>query len=883
MKSKQKSAIWPYLGILACLFVLSVTAPRAWERRATKELGGKAVKHVAFQSPYASPDNLILEVHDRAELEPRTSLTEETRAAETLSVAAPALEPELTSESSTPEVLTSEILNTDQVQPQTAAGPVAIGSDEQHPVPANEPAGPMPESSGPMVVPTPSWPRDTVLPPAPEFAAEVREEPAAPAPLALEAPPAHEADPQAEPSTETATVNETPAEAAVETPAWPLPRVLLMQLTSLVQEDPQAIWAVRAAGLIHELCQQAGDPPAAAEALKQLRELVTNEASQPASDAALEAPTIRARYALSRWVDVWEAALALSERPLVEQSDVASDLEVSQSLTAVEQMTRKGVVGAAWRKYLDLETLRDSAQPDVSSDERRIAARRVLDRLEASQLTKAQKQFLEEPQVRQLKVALEGWAAQPIAADELLRHLEQYEFSGLTSDGRIVADDFRGLRWSAPEEAELLSTHLDTHYRNANLRIGVSGALMNRLIPQPERIDARVNDTVLNVPVRGRSSTFTELYVRLVPDPKRIRIGLEANGLVASDTLSTSGPATLRNKGQATFLVRKLLVLGPKGLSVWPAIAEADTNYNYLVSLETDFDGVPLVGSLVRNIARTQYDESKDEAIAESSQKIAVRALNQFDNEIDSRLVKAGEEMQQKQLATLKRLGLDLTPISFSTTEERIVTRARLGGPEQLGAHTPRPRAPSDSWFSLQLHQSALNNGLEQLDLEGRTFKLPELFAWIANKLGRPDLAHLDELPEDVTLTFADKDAVRLRAENGKVKVTLSLSKLTQGDLMWRNFQVYANYEPVSDGLDARLTRTGVIKLSQRKAEVLLRTIFSRVMSKNRDFRLLSETMTKDPRVKDLTVTQFEVEDGWIALAYSQRRVPSNVARKPKP
>src|SRR5258708_2372428 len=34
MKSKQKSPVWPYLGILACLFALSITAPRAWNRMA---------------------------------------------------------------------------------------------------------------------------------------------------------------------------------------------------------------------------------------------------------------------------------------------------------------------------------------------------------------------------------------------------------------------------------------------------------------------------------------------------------------------------------------------------------------------------------------------------------------------------------------------------------------------------------------------------------------------------------------------------------------------------------------------------------------------------------------------------------------------------------
>src|SRR5689334_1504650 len=41
MRSKPQSPIWPYLGILACLFVLSITAPRAWDRLARKEPVGQ--------------------------------------------------------------------------------------------------------------------------------------------------------------------------------------------------------------------------------------------------------------------------------------------------------------------------------------------------------------------------------------------------------------------------------------------------------------------------------------------------------------------------------------------------------------------------------------------------------------------------------------------------------------------------------------------------------------------------------------------------------------------------------------------------------------------------------------------------------------------------
>ena len=51
-----------------------------------------------------------------------------------------------------------------------------------------------------------------------------------------------------------------------------------------------------------------------------------------------------------------------------------------------------------------------------------------------------------------------------------------------------------------------------------------------------------------------------------------------------------------------------------------------------------------------------------------------------------------------------------------------------------------------------------------------------ELFRWIARKLDRPDLNELEELPEDVRLTFAPRDAVRLDCQDGRIKVKMKLS-----------------------------------------------------------------------------------------------------------
>ena len=468
--------------------------------------------------------------------------------------------------------------------------------------------------------------------------------------------------------------------------------------------------------------------------------------------------------------------------------------QMTACLAEVEAFTRKGVKGAGWRKYLELESLRALAQGEHSADSRRAAARRVLDRMTSYRLSRRQQEFMRQEPLAALETELRAWAAEAVTAGQLLSHLEAYEYTHLASDARLVAHDYQGLHWSADSQAEAIGQHLDTHYRNANLRVALTAKLANQLLPQPEKMEGPIDDTIVNVPVVGRSTTVAKLSVRFVPDPQRIRLGLEAHGMVDSDTVSTSGPATFYNAGRSTFLVRKLLVLGPQGLSVWPAVSEAENDYTYLTSLKTNFDGVPLVGPLVRSIARSQLEESRWQAEFEAEYKLAKRSREQLDAEIHPLLKDSVRRVDKEQLATLRGLGLELVPLALSTSEERVVARARLAGTEQLGAHTPRPRAPADSWLSIQVHQSAINNTLEKLDLDGRSFALPELFAWMAEKLHRPSLAQQEDLPDDVRLTFARNDAVRSalrrRPGGGDVRVCKAdppwqkLARFYRGDVL---------------------------------------------------------------------------------------------------
>ena len=161
-------------------------------------------------------------------------------------------------------------------------------------------------------------------------------------------------------------------------------------------------------------------------------------------------------------------------------------------------------------------------------------------------------------------------------------------------------------------------------------------------------------------------------------------------------------------------------------------------------------------------------------------------------------------------------LALEPTLVAAETTEQRFVMRVRLAGDDQLGSHTPRPQAPADSLASVQVHETAMNNVLAAAGT-GR----PDLHAARVGPAHRP--AAQPPLPaqtnpdhEDVTITFASHDAVRVRCVDGRIEITLSIAKLAKPPRKWKDFQVRAYYRPEVHGRSVEFARDGVIQLIGR-------------------------------------------------------------------
>ncbi len=132
-----------------------------------------------------------------------------------------------------------------------------------------------------------------------------------------------------------------------------------------------------------------------------------------------------------------------------------------------------------------------------------------------------------------------------------------------------------------------------------------------------------------------------------------------------------------------------------------------------------------------------------------------------------------------------------------------------------------------------------------------------------------------------MVVTFAPEDAVRVSCQDGRVQVRIALAELSEGRRRWRDFAVCTHYRPDTSTLDIHFVRDGTIYLEgeslKGKPQITLRTIFSKVLS-SRGWGLLSPEVASDPRLADVTISQFTVDEGWIGLAYATRPSTGRVA-----
>ena len=78
--------------------------------------------------------------------------------------------------------------------------------------------------------------------------------------------------------------------------------------------------------------------------------------------------------------------------------------------------------------------------------------------------------------------------------------------------------------------------------------------------------------------------------------------------------------------------------------------------------------------------------------------------------------------------------------------------------------------------------------------------------------------------------------------------------------------------------MHVNLEREGGIELISEQLgfrdQIALRGIFTKVMARNHRLNLIRGRLATDPRLKNLSVTQFVVRDGWVGVSVGPKNPP---------
>ena len=500
-----------------------------------------------------------------------------------------------------------------------------------------------------------------------------------------------------------------------------------------------------------------------------------------------------------------------------------------------------------------------------------IRANMTVFRLESAVLTNEQRAFLNHPTVKSWKEELQTWTADIVTPNHVLLFLERYEATGGMTDMKVLSRFIDQLSASKTAEYRQLGDYIRRQYGMANVRFFLSGALLSNHLPPAVSETAPFREVILSQPTVGRRQTETELSLSLVPHNTRVLTSLNVNVDLATVSRSDAFATQLYNTGRTQVVAHKTIELTEKGFITEPCVARIEDHRMKLVRVNTEFDGLPVLSGVFRNIVLNQYGSKSQEARTESQRKILRRVRSQIDRETEERLQPVNEKIKILSDYADKEFGLRVEKRDCKTDENWMLSAWGVQSKDALASSTPAPETLPGSFADLKIHESLLNMLLGKLELEGKRGTVREFKEMLAEKFNQPGLAEPEE-NDHVEVMFASYNPMVVRFVDGRVELTISLSALRLMGKMHRNFQVIVRYKPAYDSAgNLVLERDGYISLINVREQFVMRATFGKIFPVSRPLPLVPKVLEDDPQFDYLTTGHCRLEKGWFALALIEK------------
>jgi hypothetical protein len=673
---------------------------------------------------------------------------------------------------------------------------------------------------------------------------------------------------------------------------WPLAASLLAQCSALIGQSKKTPlgdlgdWPIEVQRLFESFAQEPIHSKRSAELLQQARNLSAQGFAWAESN--LESSTERAlevsglSHAVQRRAIVWdrvhqcltsEASLAPSEKFVSTQSTGLDYSKLTEDISVVRSALKGTSDAQNWSEFFMLDQIEELASGDLSAEQQVQIAREFLGRLTFSRLSEDQKKVLGSREIQTLAQDVRPLTTAPVDYRKLLMDIESIEAASVHRCCEDVAEAIQSLRFADSQGQYAVANALNQQYRNANLRLSVSEDFVNRLMPKDQVTTRPVQQKILGADTQGASKIQTNLSIDFLPDPTGWKVALNLDGNIHSNTRSSRSGATFYNSSNAKVQSVREIRIDPASMSINGQPANVQSQES-LRKFSTNWDQLPIIGDMVRYVAKQEFNEKKPLAKRISQRMIAKQTDDEFNKQLQSNIDRAQEQFDKRLIGPLHSLDLQPMILDMQSTDTRLVARYRVAGVNQIAAYTPRPLAPAESLLSLQLHQSAINNLIAQAISTDREWTIRQLAEKIAEILQQPAFELPEDTPEDVVIRFMDVHPMTIEFAEGRMWLTLRVASLEQpGRIQLKNFMVRTSYIPSVDGLRASLERDALISVDGHrlgsKDRFPIRAIFSKVFAGNSAIPMVSESLVSNPMAQGMKVSQLQMEQGWFAIAVS--------------
>lgn len=478
--------------------------------------------------------------------------------------------------------------------------------------------------------------------------------------------------------------------------------------------------------------------------------------------------------------------------------------------------------------------------------------------------------FQKEPVVGWVSL-LNQYSCDQADPEDLLWAFEIYERTAGTNIGEELYRIAWRMKTSHSEACRKFGEAIDVIYDNANVKVYISEVLISRLLPIKDPEFDVVNEYILNNPVAGQRRTDNQISIELVPDPSRILMNLLIRGRMIASTSSTVYPATVYNQSFSTYVGRKELEWKKYGIVYSPTEVFVNLS-NELSGVQTDMDFVPLLGDLIREVAKGQYELQQPDIQRVTRERIKREVRQRIDQEADGRFNATNDRLKQRFFGHLGRLGLDLNLQKSRTTEEWILASLRLSSNQSLGSQTVEPPTMPGAFADLKVHESTINTFLSRLELEGKIMNVAELLNHLGNRLQTPFFQNLNlDESNDLYFEMARMDPVTVRFFEDRIFLRLALAAIEWEGRIFDGIKVTVSFRPFEDGSGRpALIRDGMVRIDgpmNIRAQILLRSIFSKVFPTNEITSLVPPFFQKDERFTGLSTGLCRISRGWFCIS----------------